>query len=228
MNISRPQWKRYANTTTNRQNKTINRKALRRIDHTIQRTANYSINRFWLSTTATLDRDGCSPTICTPFRKRHRMFTAWPHLTGAPHDFQLTHALLQRKNPCLCSGEHVWKDTTWSCRTLVVPGRPWEKPPFFQPISRLSTNTGLTQGRQTSEWLCWFLANVWKRTGRSPAGGRRASPPKRLPVAIRESRGSLAGQSTRLSLRRWQACCLALIAPPDQSNSRQQHFPNKH
>ena len=131
MNISRPQWKRYANTTTNRQNKTINRKALRRIDHTIQRTANDSINRFWLSTTATFDRDGCSPTICTPFRKRHRMFTAWPHLTGAPHDFQLTHALLQRKNPCLCSGEHVWKDTTWSCRTLVVPGRPWEKPPFF-------------------------------------------------------------------------------------------------
>ena len=99
--------------------------------------------------------------------------------------------------------------------------------PFFQPISPLSTNAGLTQGQETSEWPCWSLANVWKRTRSSPAGSRRASPPKRLPVAIRESRCSLAGQSTRLSLRRWQACCLALITPPGQSNARQQHFPNK-
>ena len=82
---------------------------------------------------------------------------------------------------------------------------------FFKPISPLSTNTDLTQGRKTPGWHCWLMADAWTRTGSSPAGGRRTSSPERLPCAIRKSRGSLAWHPVWLSLWRWQACRVALI-----------------
>lgn len=156
-----------------------------------------SINQFWLSTTEAFDRDDGSSIIWISSRKGHRTLTAWPHSIGQPHDFQRTHALLKRKNPCLCSGEHVWKDTTWSCRTLVVLGRPREKPPFFS--ANLAT-----------KYKYWAEAR--------PGGIRMASPITEEPLRQGDWRSRyeravfrLPGTSALPSLGRSQ----------DQSNSRQ-------
>ena len=126
--------KRYTNTTTNSRVKRINQKSCRGIYCTIEWPINHSRWRqlhdlnFFQKKTQDLH------SLTTLNRAVSRFST---HACLQPVRLRLPdegQPLLKRKNPCLCSGEHVWKDTQWSCRTLMMPGRPREKPPFFWAI----------------------------------------------------------------------------------------------